>query len=112
MTGGYCTEGGAWTPIEINGKPVIGCICKKCGHIEFFSKEALAKYNKDCADKKKADIAKQVAAKRYESLKKELKQLEDVIKDENQTVKAVKDAKERIEKVRKELSAIYQRYHF
>lgn len=106
MTGSGCTEGGAWQPIEINGRPVIGYICKKCGHIEFFSPKALEAFKKSEAKEAKERYLLKEKSEKIASLKSEFEEARKIANDENQTVKASNDAKARMAEIKKELEAL------
>jgi len=81
--------------------------CKKCRHVEFFLSateiQAIA-----AREKKEADLREQV--RQYEqkraALQKEFEDLQRVISDENQTVKAVNDAKQKIMGIENELRSL------
>ena len=102
-TGCGCTEGGAWEPIELNGCPIITYLCKKCGRVEFYAPDSLARYQ--AQDKKRLEEEQKRLddEKRRNHLLKEKERLEALVKDENQTVKAVRKANERLEKINEEL---------
>jgi len=78
--------------------------CKQCRHVEFFLLEteiqAIA-----VREKKQADYEDQV--KQYEqkkaALQKQIDELRRVVSDENQTVKAVNEAKEKVMQLENEL---------
>ena len=78
-------------------------LCKKCGKVELYSPDGL--FGIKAQEKKHAEeeAARFAAEKRKEFLLKEKERLEAFIKDENQTVKAVNQAKEDLDKVRSEL---------
>ena len=81
--------------------------CKKCRHVEFFLSEteiqAIA-----VREKNEADYREQI--RQYErekaALEKEFEVLQRIISDENQTVKVVNDAKQRIADIDNELRTL------
>ena len=102
-TGPNCTEGGAWEAIEVSGVPVEAYICKKCGRIELYGLKAKFAIEAQEQEHAKKEEEKAKAENRKAFLLKEKERLEALIKDENQTVRAVNQAKEELEKVRSEL---------
>ncbi len=103
MTGGYCTEGGAWKPIEVHGCPVDAYICKNCGRIEFYSLEALKKHVAEDERKAKEETFIKAKEEKKAKLLSEKKELSLIVNDENQTIKRVKEAQERLKKIESEL---------
>ena len=102
-TGPGCVEGGAWEPIEVSGVPVEAYLCKKCGRIELYGTKALKVIKAGEEEKAKHEAEKLAKEKRTKDLLREKEKLEAIIKDENQTVKAVREAEERLKEVNKEL---------
>ena len=102
-TGGCCTEGGAWEPIEVNGCPVVVYLCKKCGRIELYGPDSLAKHIEQDQEKAKKEAEKIANEKRKAALLKEKEELEAIVNDENQTVKTVRKATERLQRINEEL---------
>ena len=102
-TGCGCSEGGAYEPIEVNGCPVVAYLCKKCGRIELYGPESLARYQAQEQKKAEEESEKISKEKRKASLLKEQAELEIIVNDENQTVKAVRQAAIRLEKINEEL---------
>lgn len=88
-----------------NAQIVTSYACKKCGHVELFIPQEiiddrLAKENRKFeAEKLKSDCSQKI-----EELKKQIADLELIIKDENQTVKAVKQAQEELTNKQKDLN--------
>lgn len=79
--------------------------CYKCGHIELkLSKEELERYH----EKVKQEAKEKAKKKRYEKLvkklEKEAEELKKIINNENNTVKSVKEAQEKLIKINLELS--------
>ena len=103
-TGCGCTEGGAWEAIEVNRCPVVAYLCKKCGRIELYGPESLARYQAQDQERAKKEAEKLAKEKRTAFLLKEKERLEKIVNDENQTVKAVRNAKNRLEAIYKELN--------
>ena len=86
------TEGEIW---------VHSYVCTRCGHIELFDPDydAFADYlNKLAEQEKQAKIVKR--QKKEEERQKEMKRLEVIISDENSTVKQVREAQEKLNKLR------------
>lgn len=102
-TGSGCVEGGAWEPIEINGCQVVTYLCKKCGRVELYGPDSLAKYQAQEKERIEKEQKQLEAEKRKSNLLKEKARLEAIAEDENQTVKAVRKANERLEKINEEL---------
>lgn len=89
--------------VKINGCAIKAYLCKKCGKIEFYSPLALKKF-KDYEEKKKQEEAAEKARKeKIDSLNKEIEELKAIIGDDNQTVKAVREASSKLEEKEKEL---------
>ena len=102
-TGGGCVEGGAWEPIEASGVPVEAYLCKKCGRIELYGTNALEAIKAREEEKAKQEAEKMAVEKRKDALLKEKEKLEAIVRDENQSVKAVREAQERLKEINKEL---------
>ena len=86
------TEGAIW---------VHSYVCTKCGHIELFDPDfdAFADYLNELAEQERqAKIAER--QKKEEERKQEMKRLEAIINDENSTVKQVREAQEKLNKLR------------
>jgi len=90
-----------------NVSNTITYYCKKCRHVEFFLSEAEIQ-SIALHEKKDADDKEQI--RQYEekkaALQKEFEELQRIISDENQTVKAVNDAKSKIADVDYELRTL------
>ena len=88
-----------------NAQIVTSYACKKCGHVELFAPQEiidnqLAKENRKLEEEKlKSDCSQKI-----EELKKQIADLELIIKDENKTVKAVKHAQEELANKQKDLN--------
>ena len=102
-TGPCCAEGGAWEPIEFNGRKIVAYLCKKCGRIELFSPESVVDIQEKEQEEAKKEAERIAEEKRMAALIKEKEQLEAIVNDENQTVKEYKKAKNRLEKINKEI---------
>ena len=96
----YCSDGGWTNP----GKDICSFACAKCGHVELFaSEERINRYEED--KKKKAieeKLKKEMEEEQYsirgsiDKLEKEIFKLRKFVGDENNTVKQVKEGKEKI----------------
>ena len=96
--------------VEVSGLDV-GCTqnvtsmaCVKCGHMDIVAKPEIIKKRLDsikAEQDRKAEIVN--LKKQIEEVKAEIKRLKAIIADENQTVKAVKEAKEEINGYENEL---------
>ena len=82
-------------------------VCANCGRVELYAKQDILNQKRAQSQKQKevddecARIDAQIAAK-----KKELAELNSIVNDENQTVKAVKEAKERLIQVQNEINSL------
>lgn len=86
---------------------VIAYACEKCGRVELYMPKKWVQDNIDA--KKLAKAEKEFYAEKEERiscLKKRIEQLKPVIDDENQTVKAVKEAQRKIIELENELSSV------
>ncbi|MDY0236632.1 MAG: hypothetical protein RBR71_11410 [Gudongella sp.] len=84
--------------------------CVNCGHIEFYAIQS--KLDKQLEHNKKEEERKKLAAeydKQIEAKKAELEKLRSIIADENQTVKAVKEAENKIVDVENEIRGLKSR---
>ncbi len=81
--------------------------CEKCGHVELYvSQEYLDKRNRQIRLKKEheakiAELKQKIAAK-----ESEIENIKKIISDENQTVKTVREAKEKLDKLESELQQL------
>lgn len=89
------TDDGWWHSDE-----VIPFVCAKCGHIEFFVDEKIVKRHNDSikAEKERA-IKKAKIIEEIEAAKKRIDLLIPITKDENKTVKEVRDAQNEINRL-------------
>ena len=102
-TNGCCTEGGAWQPIIIGSFEMKGFICKKCGRVEIYCPEAPEAFEEQEEAEKKAIKAAKEKQNRINALVSKRDELLKIVSDENQTVKAVREAKSELEKIDREL---------
>lgn len=83
----------------------IAYACEKCGRIELYMPESWIRQN---IDAKKIDEDKKnfyaEKTERIKKLKMKIDNLKEIINDENQTVKAVREANEKITELEKELA--------
>ncbi len=82
--------------------------CTKCRHVEFFATEGqLAAYLQK--KKMKADQKRQhtLYVKKKKELEAEIKELNKIIRDKDQTVRAVESAKKKKVELEKKLSVLY-----
>jgi predicted nucleic-acid-binding Zn-ribbon protein len=79
-------------------------VCEKCGHIELFIEKAtLTAYYEKVKQDKELEQAQKIYNQERKKLQGEITRLEILIKDENQTVKTIKDAKEQLNRLQNEL---------
>ena len=105
-TGCGCTEGGAWEPIELNGRPVVAYLCKKCGRVELYAPDALAdilKKEEETKRKQEEEILKEKAIKELRARREELLL---IVRDENRTVKEVNAARNEIASIENKLKQL------
>ena len=95
-----CSEGAFISDVD-------AFVCLKCGRVEFYAKKEIVDKRLAEAERKKEIEAERERIDQEIALKqKELSKLEAVAKDENQTVKAVREAEERIAQVKKEIDIL------
>ncbi len=104
-------EGGGGE-VRISGFKLHAYLCKKCGRIELYSTEGLSGIKAQEQKRIEEEAAKEAKEKRKSFLLKEVERLQAIIEDENQTVRAVKQAEEEIEKARKELKELGYSFDF
>ena len=78
--------------------------CADCGHVDFYvAQEIIEDYKK--AERATKEIDKKAAAekKKIDAIIAEIQKYENIVTDENQTVKAVNAAREKIVELREEL---------
>lgn len=105
-TGFGCTEGGSLVPIILFEGSIKGYICKNCGRVELFSPTGLENCLKRETEEKKRVEFESSKQERIQALKKEIEQLKIITKDENQTVKVVKEAERRLMEAENELANV------
>lgn len=105
-TNGNCTEGGAWQPILLGSFQMMGFICKNCGRVEIYCPGSPESFKKQEAAQKKAAEEEQTRQQRVEELNNRKKVLNAIVSDENQTVKAVREAKEELVRIDEELKVL------
>lgn len=107
-----CYEcGGGWTQPSDD---IRSFACAKCGHIELFvSEEMIEGYKKRKRKEEIAEIRREQMEREQKSisvviekLKKEILELKKFVGDENNTVKQVKEGKEKIKELDCELSKL------
>ena len=85
--------------------------CTKCRHVDFFvPEERMAVINSRLADEGKIRKINRDREEEASRIRKEIDECERIIADENQTVKAVREATERLEELKelkKELSNVH-----
>lgn len=88
--------------------------CVECGFVQLFDKEQVDK--RLAENKKNEDYEKKFAKYHAEvnAIKKEIEVTQAIINDENQTVKAVKEAKEKLNELNNKLNnmSVPQRFNY
>jgi len=78
--------------------------CLNCGHIELFlSEEKIQRIKNDIKEKIEVEKYNKKLEIKKQKLQKNKVELLRIVEDENRTVKEVKEAKQRLKKVEKEL---------
>ena len=97
------------TGCDLNGKLVIqvykidAYICKKCGKIELYSTDFVNKKIKIEEEKKAKEEEERKKKEKLQALLDKKNELINFINDENNTVKAVNEAKAELEKIEYEI---------
>jgi predicted nucleic-acid-binding Zn-ribbon protein len=87
--------------------------CLKCGHLEFFVSEKkiqnhVLREKKQAEARADAEYRVKQQEQKETALRKQIDDLEKIVDDEDQTVKAVNEAKENIRKLKRELEELYR----
>ena len=81
--------------------------CTKCRHVDFFvPEERMAVINSRLADEGKIRKINRDREEEASRIRKEIDECERIIADENQTVKVVREATERLEELKKKLGDV------
>ena len=84
--------------------PIRSYACADCGHVDFYvAQEIIEDYKKTEQASKEIDKKAAADKKKIDAIIAEIQKYENIVSDENQTVKAVNAAREKIIELREEL---------